>query len=84
MTSDIKKQLKLDDKTKGVLVVNIITKSPTAVLNLHNGDVITAVNGKEVKDIIEFFEVISDKSLKNIWFDVLRDGHKISTVKYKL
>jgi len=84
LTSDIKKQLKLDDKTKGVLVVNIITKSPAAVLSLHNGDVITAVNGKEVKDIIEFFEVISDKSLKNIWFDVLRDGHKISTVKYKL
>lgn len=84
LTADVRKQLKLEDKVKGVLVVNIVSKSPAAVLSLRNGDVITAVNGKEIKNITEFYNLISDDSNKDIWFDVLRDGHKISTVKYRL
>ncbi len=84
LTEDVRKQLKLEDKVKGVLVVNIVSKSPAAVLSLRNGDVITAVNGKDVKNVTEFFEAVSNTSNKEIWFDVLRDGHKISTVKYKI
>ncbi|MBR6215515.1 MAG: PDZ domain-containing protein, partial [Spirochaetaceae bacterium] len=84
LTEDVRKQLKLEDKVKGVLVVNIVSKSPAAILSLRNGDVITAVNGKDVKNVTEFFEAVSNTSNKEIWFDVLRDGHKISTVKYKI
>lgn len=82
LTQDVRKQLKLEDKVKGVLVVNIVPKSPAAILSLRNGDVVTAVNGKDVKNVTEFFDAVSDTSQKDIWFDVMREGHKISTAKY--
>ncbi|MCQ2602141.1 MAG: Do family serine endopeptidase, partial [Treponema sp.] len=42
LTDEVRKQLKVSDKVKGVAVSNVISKSPAAALKLQNGDVITA------------------------------------------
>lgn len=84
LTDDIKNQLKIQDKKlQGVVVANIQEKSPAASLRLQNGDVITAVNGKAVKNISEFYAELANAT-KSVNFDVYTNGSTITTGSYKL
>jgi serine protease Do len=83
VTDDFRKQLKLAAGQKGVVVLDVYTKSAAAVIGLQGGDVIEKVNGKAVADLGEFYAALSDKTQKETWFDVLRDGQEISTMRYK-
>ncbi|MCR5725565.1 MAG: Do family serine endopeptidase [Treponema sp.] len=85
LTDDMRKKLEIDDKSiKGVVVTNVLEKSPAAALRLQNGDVITAVNDKKVTSLEDFYKAMDTSSTKEIWFDVYNDGHTISTSHYKL
>lgn len=81
ITDDIKKQFELDTD-KGVLVTNVLAKSPASALRLQQGDVITAVNGKSVKNLKEFYAELS-KVEKSVNFDVYSNGGTITTGTYK-
>lgn len=84
LTDDVRKELKLDDKSvKGVAVSNIIEKSPAASLRLQNGDIITAVNDKKIKDVSEFYAALDASKNKEIWFDLYSDGHTLTTSRFK-
>ncbi len=83
LTSEIRTQLKLDDKQKGILVTNVQAKSAAAVIGLQTGDIITRMNDKAVSTLGEFYTKLSDPAFKEIWFDVLREGQNITTMKYK-
>ena len=85
LTDKVREELKIEDKkVKGVLVSNVLEKSPAAALRLQNGDVITAVNDKKVTDISEFYAALDLTNAKEIWFDVYNDGHTITTGHYKI
>lgn len=85
LTDDIRKELEIkDEKVKGVVATNIQSKSPAAALRLQQGDVITAVNGKAVSNLAEFYGALNTSQNKEIWFDIYSEGHTISTGKYKL
>ncbi|MGL4982960.1 MAG: Do family serine endopeptidase [Treponemataceae bacterium] len=84
ISEDVKKQFKIeDDKLQGAIVLGIQPKTPAAIMGLQPGDVIVAVNDVKVKDVKEFYNQINTINKKEIWFDVYRSGHVISTVKYK-
>jgi len=83
LTDDTRKELKLDDeKVKGVAVTGVQEKSPAAALRLQNNDIITAVNGKNVKSLQEFYEELG-KAKKSVNFDVYSNGGTITTGTYK-
>ncbi len=82
ITDDLRKELELSDKTSGVVVANVLAKSPAAALRLQQGDVITAVNGKAVKNLKEFYTELS-KVEKSVNFDVYSNGGTITTGTYK-
>lgn len=85
LTDDLKKTLDISDsKVKGVAVNNVLEKSPAAALRIQNGDVITAVNDKKVRNVQEFYDALDITHNKEIWFDVYSNGHTISTGHYKL
>lgn len=84
ITDDIRKELKLDSKVKGVIVSNITAKTPAAALRLQNGDVITAVNGKAVSNVEEFYEALDLTANSELYFDIYSDGHTLTTAKYKI
>jgi S1-C subfamily serine protease len=83
LNDDVIKQLKLDAKQKGVLVTNVQTKSAAAIMGLQSGDVITKVNDKDVAGLSDFYAKLADRSSKDIWFDVIREGQTVSTMRYK-
>ncbi|AEE17113.1 Do family serine endopeptidase [Treponema brennaborense] len=80
----LREQLKIEKNVEGVVVTNLMAKSPAAALRLQNGDVVTAVNGKKVTNLSEFYSALDLSGNKEIWFDVYSDGHTISTGRYKL
>lgn len=81
VTEDVKKQFELDTD-KGVVVTNVLAKSPASALRLQQGDVITAVNGKSVKNLKEFYTELA-KVDKSVNFDVYSNGGTITTGTYK-
>ena len=83
LTDALKEQLKIDDKKlKGVVVTNVEEKSPAASLRIQNGDVITAVNGKTVKSVGEFYNELANAA-KSVNFDIYSNGGTITTGTYK-
>lgn len=82
LTEEVIKELEIEGKVKGVAVTNVIAKSPAAALRLQSGDVITAVNGKPVKDLKEFYSELANVG-KSINFDIYSNGGTITTGTYK-
>jgi serine protease Do len=74
VTSSIAESLGMK-KAEGVIVDERVPDSPAAKAGLETGDVITAVNGKPVKDAREFARTIGglapDSSVK---FDIMHNG----------
>ena len=85
LTDEVKEQLKIDNKKlKGVVVTNVFEKSPAAALRLQNGDVITAVNGKKVSNLKEFYAELAANYNGEIWFDYYSEGPTLSTNHYSM
>ncbi|MCQ2248610.1 MAG: Do family serine endopeptidase [Treponema sp.] len=85
LTKENKERIGLNnDNVKGVIVAGLMEKTPGAALKLDEGDVICAVNDKPVKSVEQFYRELDISDKKEIWFDVYREGHVVSTVHYKL
>jgi S1-C subfamily serine protease len=83
LTDKAREQLKIDDKkVKGVIATNVEEKSPAASLRIQNGDVITAVNGKKVTNLSEFYAELA-AAQKSVNFDIYSNGGTITTGTYR-
>ena len=82
LTENVRKELNLEDKVKGVVVSNVMEKSPAASLRIQDTDIITAVNGVGVKNLSEFYSELS-KADRTINFDIYSNGGTITTGTYK-
>ena len=82
LNDEIRDKLKIDKKQAGVLVTNITNKTPAVIIGLKSGDIITAVNDVPVATMREFYRELA-KVKKEVWFDVLREGQTLSTMRYK-
>lgn len=83
LNDDLRKELKLDKKQKGILVAGVQPKSAAAVMGLQSGDVIIKVNDKTIENLVDFYGKLSDSSSREIWFDVIRETQTVSTMRYK-
>ncbi len=83
LTDKAREQLKIDDKkVKGVIVSNVEEKSPAASLRIQNGDIITAVNGKKINNVSEFYAELA-AAQKSVNFDIYSNGGTITTGTYR-
>ena len=82
LTENVRKELNLEEKVKGVVVSNVMEKSPAASLRIQDTDIITAVNGVGVKNLSEFYSELS-KADRTINFDIYSNGGTITTGTYK-
>ncbi|MBQ5781621.1 MAG: Do family serine endopeptidase, partial [Spirochaetaceae bacterium] len=81
INEDVRKALSLKESVKGILVDSLQPKTPGVTMGLRKNDVIIAVNDKPVADLGSLYTELNDAK-KQILFDVYRDGHVVSTVKY--
>lgn len=82
ITDELKEKYELDEKVSGVVVTDVLPKTPAASLRLQNGDIITAVNGKTIKSLQEFYDEMARVG-KSINFDIYSNGGTITTGTYK-
>ena len=82
LREDVRKKLELDNKIEGVSVTNVQAKSPAASLRLQEGDVITAVNGKKVKNLAEFYAALDLTKTKSVQFTIGSGAGSITTGTY--
>jgi Do/DeqQ family serine protease len=80
LTPEVIETRKLPSGTKGVLVGNVIARSPAATLGMKVGDVITQINGKSVATLSDFYRQLNEDVAKSVQFTVIRDGQTLTTL----
>ena len=82
ITDDVIEKLKLQKGQKGVLISNLLPKSPGVIMGLRQYDVIVEVCGVSISNMADFYRELS-KPHKEVWFDIIREGQGLSTVRFK-
>ncbi|MEO0080285.1 MAG: Do family serine endopeptidase [candidate division WOR-3 bacterium] len=78
VTEAIRQALKLED-TKGVLVSQVLDKTPAAEAGLREGDVIVQVNGVKTEGVEQFREQIAGfRPGTQVTLGLVRDGKRLS------
>jgi len=80
---DFRQAFKLSDGETGLVVYNVVDKSPAQIINLKAGDIIEEVNDVPVKTLSAFYKALREKTSKEFYLDIRRDGHSLETMKYK-
>jgi Do/DeqQ family serine protease len=83
LESDSVDQSQLPGGTKGgVLVTDVVAKSPASVMGLKMGDIIVKVNEKKFQGVGEFYSAINNEADKKLVFTVVRDDQTIDTLAF--
>jgi Do/DeqQ family serine protease len=83
LTDARRSSLKLDQNVQGVYVYQVYTESPADVIGLKRSDLITGINGQPVKDLASFYQVLRDKTDKELWFNIIRSSSNMETPRFK-
>jgi Do/DeqQ family serine protease len=83
VNDSVRNSLKLDKDAQGLVVVNVVSESPAAVVGIQRGDRITAVNDTPVKDPESFYRVLREKTDRELWFSFIRNDTTLESLKYK-
>lgn len=70
------------DVSGGVLVADVVAKSPASVMGVKAGDIIVAVNGVKLDGAGNFFEELNNPKHAKLSFTVVRDGQKVDTLAF--
>ncbi|MCI6989662.1 MAG: DegQ family serine endoprotease [Campylobacter sp.] len=74
LTDELKKQLRLKDDTKGIIITNIASKSKAEEFGFRKNDIITQVGTKEIKSLDDFKDALKEYKGKNTMVWVIRRG----------
>jgi S1-C subfamily serine protease len=83
LSESIRSALKLDNNAKGVYVADIIARSPAAVVGLQRGDRVTGINGEAVNNLEDFYRLLRDRARTELWFEVIREGNTMETMRFR-
>jgi serine protease Do len=61
---------------RGLLVTSVIENSPAAKAGLKAGDIITEIDGKEVKNNVDLIRTINEKKEGDITLTIIRDRNR--------
>jgi Do/DeqQ family serine protease len=64
-------------KASGALVNEVVAGSPAAIAGIRQGDIILALDGKEIKDVAQLQRLVADTSVgKRVEVKVFREGRE--------
>ncbi|TFG62817.1 MAG: Do family serine endopeptidase [Spirochaetales bacterium] len=78
LSKDFIKDLKIPEDTKGLLVSEVERNTKPYLAGIKAGDVISALNAKKIINLVDFYNIINDKNIKDLKFTVLRNGEEFS------
>jgi serine protease Do len=75
----IRQEASIPRNVRGVVVGSLVNQdTPAAVAGFRPGDVITAVNGKTVSNMMDFYRALNAGSGKTTQFQIVRDGTEVT------
>jgi S1-C subfamily serine protease len=83
ITDSIREALKLSAADQGVIVAEVQTESPAAVMGLQREDRIISLNGEAVRDLASFYRLLRENAGRELWFEVVRGGATLETLRFK-
>ena len=83
LNDDLRSAFSMEKEDQGIVVVQVLPETPSAVLGMQRGDRITAINDTPVKDPASFYKVLREKTDKELWFSYVRGGNSLDTHKFK-
>jgi Do/DeqQ family serine protease len=74
VNKDMRKSLELPPFKHGVVVAAVVQGSASAVAGLRQGDVIESINGRDLKNVADFYSLINAKKGAELSFRIFRQG----------
>jgi len=75
----IRQEAGIPQNLRGVVVGSLVNQdTPAAIAGFRPGDVITAVNGKAVRNMLDFFRALNEGAGRNASFQIVRDGTEVT------
>ncbi len=79
ITKEIRKEYKIADKQKGVIVRRILKKTPSDISGIKMLDIITKIDGFEIRNAADFYRALnSNRKSREIRFRILRQGSVVT------
>ena len=79
ITADIRKEAGIAAGVEGVVIGYIPdTDTPAAIAGFRPGDVITEINGKPVRTMMDFYRGINDRSKRDVTFRINRKNVEVT------
>lgn len=79
INDQVRQQVNIPKGTKGVVVGYIPDQNaPASIAGLRPGDVITAVNGKSVRNMMDYYKALNAGPGRSVMFSITRDGTEIN------
>lgn len=77
ITKDVRDQLKLPDDANGLIIVKVESGTPAAIAGLKQLDIIKSINDKEIKNLMNFYKELNNKSAGKLIFKLRRKGKEL-------
>ncbi len=74
LTEEVREEFELPRRVTGVVVSGVENRTPAAVAGIQVGDIITAMNGKNVGSLADFYRELAVESGQSVSFTLLREG----------
>ena len=79
LDEQIRQEASIPQNLRGVVVGSLVNQdTPAAIAGFKPGDVITAVNGKSVRNMMDFYRALNEGSGRNASFQIVRDGTEVT------
>jgi Do/DeqQ family serine protease len=83
LTDSLRETLSIDKSAQGLYAAQILPQTPSMIIGLQQGDIITGVNGEAVRNLGSFYKALREKTEKELWFTILRGSVALETLKFK-
>ena len=79
ITDEVRQDQTIPRGVRGVIVGDMPDQNtPAAVAGIQTADIITSINGRAVRSMMDYYKALNDSARRTVTFGILRNGKDIS------
>lgn len=80
LKDNLRQRLNISPQVSGLLLIEVSAASRAAAAGLKLGDILTKINGKPQRTLLDFYQTFNDLNISEFKLSLWRDGREITTV----